>query len=149
MVWATPANLTQRGGSVLTIDDQHSHFDGIVFGEIAPAKWMPGSNFYQRTQREQAQYPVETANGHTLVQVAIVYHGQEIIAYRDGKQYAKYQSAEPQEFGKDSAVVIGLRHLEAGDHACFAGTVDDARIYHVALTAEQIAALKPKEISDP
>ncbi|HIE26269.1 TPA: hypothetical protein EYP66_03170 [Candidatus Poribacteria bacterium] len=32
--------------------------------------------------------------------------------------------------------VIGLRHLEAGDRACFAGAIEDA-----ALTAEQIAKL--------
>ena len=25
VVWAAPANLEQRGGSVLTIDDQHGH----------------------------------------------------------------------------------------------------------------------------
>ena len=40
VVWAAPANLTQRAGSALTIDDEQSHFDGIVFGEITPRKWM-------------------------------------------------------------------------------------------------------------
>jgi hypothetical protein len=32
VVWTAPANLQQRGGSALTIDDLNSHFDGIVFG---------------------------------------------------------------------------------------------------------------------
>ena len=49
VVWVAPANLTQQGGSVLTIEDDQSHFDGIFFGEIAPAKWMPGSDFHRRT----------------------------------------------------------------------------------------------------
>ena len=40
VAWVAPANLAQRGGSVLTLEDQQDHFDGIVFGEIAPAKWM-------------------------------------------------------------------------------------------------------------
>src|SRR5260221_14307893 len=43
VAWVAPANLTQQGGSVLTIEDDQAHFDGILFGEIAPAKWMPGS----------------------------------------------------------------------------------------------------------
>jgi len=149
VAWITLANLTQRGGSVLTLDDQDSHFDGIVFGEVSPAKWMAGSDFYKRTQRDQASCPAETAGPNTLVQVAIVYKGNQITVYRNGKEYTRHEIAQPQEFGPDSAVVIGLRHIEAGDRACFAGAIDDARIYNVALSAEQIAALKPKELSDP
>ncbi|HOH31321.1 MAG TPA: hypothetical protein PLC40_16705, partial [Candidatus Hydrogenedentes bacterium] len=44
VAWVTPANLTQRGGSVLTIEKSGGVFDAIVFGEIAPGKWMAGSN---------------------------------------------------------------------------------------------------------
>ena len=43
VVWVAPANLTQRGGSALTITDGSDRFDGIVFGELAGAKWMAGS----------------------------------------------------------------------------------------------------------
>ncbi len=149
VAWVSPANLTQRGGSVLTIDDQDSHFDGIVFGELAPAKWMAGSDFFKRSQRDQANCPAETADPNTLVQVAIVYRGNQVTVYRNAKEYARHEIAQPQAFGPDSAVVIGLRHIEAGDRACFAGAIDDARIYSVALSAEQIAALKPNESSDP
>jgi sucrose-6-phosphate hydrolase SacC (GH32 family) len=149
VVWAAPANLTQHGGSALTIDDQKGHFDGIVFGELSPAKWMAGSDFYRRTERKQAAWPAETASATDLVQIAIVYHGNEITTCRDGKEYSRHYLNEPQGFGKDSAVLIGLRHLEAGDRACFAGTIADARIYNVALTADQIAALKAGEASDP
>ena len=149
VAWVSPANLTQKGGSVLTLDDQQSHFDGIVFGELAPAKWMAGSDGFSRTQKNQANYPVETADATTLVQVAIVYHGKAVTVFRNGKEYARHEIAPPQKFGPESAVVLGLRHLEAGDPACFQGSIDDARVYDVALTADQIAALKPNQPSDP
>lgn len=149
VAWVAPANLTQRGGSVLTIDDQNGHFDGIVFGEIAPAKWMAGSDFYRRTDKGQGDWPAETADAKTFVQIAIVYRGTEVTTYSAGKEYSRYQIKSPQEFGEDSAVVIGLRHLEAGNRACFAGRIADARIYDQALSAEQIAALKANESSDP
>ena len=149
VAWVTPADLTQRGGSVLTIDDQQGHFDGIVFGEVAPWKWMAGSDGHRRTDKQQDSWPAETANASTLVQVAIVYQGTEVTTYRDGKLYSRSQIKAPLEFGKDSATVIGLRHLEASDGACFAGAIDDARLYGVALTAEQVAVLKPNQPSEP
>jgi len=149
VAWVSPANLSQRGGSVLTLDDQQSHFDGIVFGELAPARWMAGSDFFRRTQRTQENYPAETAGPRTLVQMAIVYKGNQITVYRDGKEYARHEISQPQTFDTDSAVVMGLRHIEASDRACFAGTIDDVRIYNFALSAEQIAALQPNRTSDP
>ncbi len=148
VVWAAPANLTQRGGSALTVDDQYSHFDGIVFGELASARWMAGSEFFTRTQRDQADYPEETADSGTFVQMAIVYKGRQITLYRNGRQYAQYEMASsPQEFGPQSMVLIGKRHLDQAGEARFAGAVEDARIYDQALSAEQIAALEPKKES--
>lgn len=141
VAWVSPANLTQKGGSVLTIDDRQSHFDGIVFGELAPAKWMAGSDGFRRTERKQSGWPAETADENTLVQVAIVYRGKEVTVYRDGREYSRHTIKEPQRFGLDGLVMIGPRHM--GNRDVFAGAVDDARIYDWALTAEQIAALKP------
>ena len=51
VAWVSPGNLTQQGGSVLTLENPGGVFDAIVLGELAPAKWMPGSNFHQRTKR--------------------------------------------------------------------------------------------------
>ena len=67
VAWASPANLTQRGGSILTINDNADRFDGIVFGEIAEARWMAGSDLFRRTTREQNEYPVETEIGRAHV----------------------------------------------------------------------------------
>jgi sucrose-6-phosphate hydrolase SacC (GH32 family) len=148
VVWASPANLAQRGGSALTIDDTMSHFDGIVFGELAPGKWMAGSDFYRRTSREQGPWPEETAGAKTLVQIAIVYEDRQVTLFRNGRQYAQYQAGSPpQTFGPKSMVVIGMRHLEQGTDGHFAGTIDDARIYSAALTAEEIVELEPNQPS--
>ena len=143
VAWVAPANLTQRGGSVLTMDDRQSHFDGIVFGELAPARWMAGSDFHRRTEKKQDGWPAETADANTVVQIAIVYRGNEVTVYRNGREYSRHTIKSAQTFGADSVVIIGPRHLE-GMQDRFAGAVDDARIYDRALSTEQIAALKPK-----
>jgi len=149
VAWAIPANLTQRGGSMLTIDDRASHFDGIIFGEISEGKWMAGSDSFQRSQQDQSDWPSETVAPQTVVQVAIVYNNNQVTIYRNGETYAQYSINEPRTFGSDSVAVMGLRHLDAGDRACFAGAIEDARIYDVALTASQIAALKSNQPSEP
>ncbi len=149
VAWVSPANLTQRGGGVLTIDDQRGRFDAIVFAELAPAKWMAGSDFFRRTQKNQSTYPVETA-GSSFVQVAIVYQDRLVTVYRDGQLYARHtMSVPPQEFGPDAMVFMGKRHQAQNDNARFAGAIDDARVYDRALSGEQIAALKPNVASDP
>ncbi len=89
VAWGIPANLTQRGGSVLTIDDRASHFDGIVFGEISEGKWMAGSDGFQRSQQDQSDWPGETVEPQTLVQMAIVYNGNQVAIYRNSEMYAQ------------------------------------------------------------
>jgi sucrose-6-phosphate hydrolase SacC (GH32 family) len=149
VAWVSPANLTQKGGSVLTLDDRESHFDGIVFGEVAPGRWMAGSDTLRRTMKDQSACAPEEAGPSVRVQVAIVYRGKTVTVYRDGRPYASHDIAEPQTFGPDSAALIGLRHLDAGDRACFVGAIYDARIYAVALSPEQLAALEPHRPSEP
>ena len=149
VAWVMPANLTQRGGSALTIDDRASHFDGIGFGEISEGKWMAGSDSFRRTQQDQSDWPGETAEPQTLVQMAIVYNGNQVTIYRNSEMYAQYSIDEAQTFGPDSVAIMGLRHLDAGDRACFAGAIEDARIYDIALTQSQIAALEPNRPSAP
>ena len=94
VVWAAPANLTQRGGSVLTIEDGREHFDAIVFGELAPSKWMAGSDFFRRTPKDQAGFPTETADAKTFVQIATVYAGKTVTVFRDGRQYSQHTMAK-------------------------------------------------------
>ena len=149
VVWVAPANLTQKGGSTLTLDDGQSHFDGVVFGELTPGKWMPGSDGFSRTSKEQAGWPEETADSGTFVQMAIVYRGHEVKVFRNGQDYASYtMSNPPQTFGPQAVVLFGQRHLDvgAGNHP-FAGRFKDARIYDHALDREAIAGLQPGQTS--
>lgn len=149
VVWAAPANLDQRSGSALTVDNADGAFDAIVFGEREPRRWMPGSNGFLRTQRNQAAWPAETASPDEFVQMAIVYHGREISVFRNGQPYVRYTMAEaPQKFGQQAMVMFGRRHLEANDpEHSFVGRIRDARIYAQPLDQATIAALRPGQAS--
>lgn len=149
VAWVAPANLTQGGGSVLTIDDNQSHFDGIVFGELAEARWMGGSEGFARTQKDQAAFPAETADAKTFVQIAIVYHGNEVTMFRNGEPYAHYTMPnQPRPFGPDAVVLFGKRHLDLQDaQDAFVGRIKDARIYGQPLDRETLAALQPGKVA--
>lgn len=148
VVWVAPANLTQRGGGALTIDNDRGGFDGIVFGELAPGKWMAGSDGFARTERNQAAFPAEIAEAGTFVQMAMVYRGAQVTAFRNGVVYSQHAIGVPESFGGRSVVVIGRRHLTQNGNDHFGGAIDDARIYDRALSAEEIAALKPNAESE-
>jgi hypothetical protein len=154
VAWVALDNTTQRGGSVLTLDHGRGPadvFDAIVFGERVPGRWMAGSNFFERTEDDQSSYPEEADSPHALVQMAIAYAGNEITIYRNGELYARYTARNQATFGDGSAVVMGLRHVGAGEQSprFFAGSVEEARVYDVALTKEQIRSLQPDTPSDP
>ena len=150
VAWVAAANLTQRGGSVLTIEKPGGIFDAVVFGEIEKARWMAGSNGFTRTNRDQAGWPAESADGDTLVQIAIVYEGNHITIYRNGALYAEYAANGAECFGDDSLVLMGLRHRDASPQNRFlAGAIDDARIYNTALDRETIASLAANKLSEP
>lgn len=141
VVWTAPANLAQRGGSPLSLQDEQDRFDAIVFGEITPEKWMAGSDFFRRTNRTHDNLISETASPATLVQIAITYHDRDVVIYRNGKEYSRHQIPQAQVFGSDSLVMFGPRHR--GVQQFFAGEIDDARIYDKSLSAEEVASLKP------
>ena len=144
VVWASPANLTQAGGSALTVNDTTiDRFDGVVFGELAPQVWMPGSNGHSRTQKDQAKWPQETVAADQFVQLAIVYQGPQITVYRNGELYAEYRtSGDPYAYGPNTAILFGQRHLQK-NVACFVGRIRDARVYAQPLDQATIAAMRP------
>lgn len=150
VAWVSPANLAQQGGSVLTIQSG-DRFDAIVIGEKARGKWMAGSNFFHRTQGNQGASPAETADANTQVQLAIVYTRDRIRILRNGEPYAEYPAQNIDLLNIDNHIaVFGLRHIGGGSEqgTMFAGSIDDARIYDKALTADQLKALKPNAASD-
>jgi hypothetical protein len=150
VAWVAPANLTQRGGSIVTLIDKAEHFDAIVLGEVAQGKWMAGSNFFRRTHRDQAVWPTENAGPEALIQLAIAYHGNRITLFRNGQEYAAYDVGQAQSFGDDAMVLVGLRYVgEMGEIGFFTGALEDVRIYDTALNVEQLAALAPNKAADP
>ncbi len=146
VVWVSPANLTQSGGTALTVNDTTiDRFDGVVFAELEPQVWMPGSNGYSRTERDQADWPKETQAEGPFVQMAIVYQGRQITMYRNGELYAEYTAGkEPYAFGTSTAILFGPRHLRQGVD-CFYGRIRDARVYETPLDRATIAAMQPGE----
>ncbi len=145
VVWVSPENLTQRGGSVMTITVSGpgvDYFDGIVFGEIEPAVWMLGSTDFKRTDRNQSDWPKETAKPGQFVQIAFVHKGKQIQAYRNGKLFADYTSpGSASKYGLNTAILFGPHHPGSKDY--FHGRIRDARIYAEPLDQATIAALRP------
>ncbi len=150
VVWVSPTNLAQSGGTALTVNDTTiDRFDGVVFAEIEPQVWMPGSNGHSRTNKEQADWPKETAGPNDFVQMAIVYKDRHITMYRDGELYAEYTtSGSPYAYGTNTAILFGPRHLSKGVD-CFFGDIRDARIYAEPLDQATIVAMQPgKPVDD-
>ena len=143
--WVSPANLTQRGGGIVTVESTRGHlFDSIVFAEKDSAQWLAGSDFHHRTRGLAA--PAETAKPGEFMHVAAVYHADGRIAvFRNGAAYgAEYrptgERADLQTFAAQHAqVLLGLRHTGAGN-GFFAGEIEEARLYDRALSPEEIAA---------
>ena len=143
--WVTLENKSVRAGSVLTVQNG-DQFDGIVFAEKEANKWMAGSNYFKRTQKAQDKNSKETAGSQTMVQMAIVYKGSQVFIYRNAELYASYEAANIDLLSsKDNIAVFGLRHV--GGDGSIDGSIEDARIYDKALTADQIKALKPNKES--
>ena len=138
--WVALANLDQRGGGVVGLDvPEGRFFDSIVFGEQKPGYWMPGSDFFNRTQ--QPDGPRETAGPKDLVHVAIVYAADNSIAmYRNGVPYgAPYTRGTLQPFLKGkSRFLFGQRLSDINPP--LAGEVEEARVYARALSAAEVAA---------
>ncbi|MFZ4509101.1 MAG: family 16 glycoside hydrolase [Fimbriimonas sp.] len=147
VAWVQLANLSQRGGTALTLQ-RDSEFDGLVFGEKEPGKWMLGSNFFARTQTDQAQTPAESTVGQA--QLAAVTQGTSMRLYRDAQLIASY-SMDPLDLlsGRDSFAVFGLRHFGASTGETLKGSIDDARIYGKALSETDLAALRPNQAGKP
>lgn len=146
IVWVAPEHLDQQGGSALSVnnlvDDQ---FDAIVFGELTPEVWMPGSHGFHRTPREQADWPRETLTPGRFVQLAVVYKEKELAFYRDGILVSKFPCESlPRYRTAETIIRFGQRHHHHNGEF-FAGTLRDARIYAAPLDQKTIVAMKPGE----
>ena len=139
--WVTLDRLEQRGGSAFTIQTLNGvTFDGIVFGERVPNRWMAGSDGFARTQDVVASD--EIAADLLPVQLVVTYAANgDVTLYRNGKLIGgPYRAAAaPQGFASNGwQAVFGLRH--DGSNTYLQGTIDEARLYDRALTAAEVDA---------
>ena len=144
VVWCAPSNLDQRGSGVLGVEDR-SEFDSIVLGEVRPGVWMAGSHIFKRTETAQDKWPVEDAAPGTMVQVAIAWRGDHVTLYHNGRAFAEYDRPH-RDYGDGLRVTMGVRHCHAAGvqpTGRFAGVIEEAQLYAQALSAEQVAGLRP------
>jgi len=144
--WVSLGDLDQRGGSALTVEAEGGGvFDGLVFGEREPKKWVSGSEGFVRTRDLGA--PLETSAPADLVHVAATYSPDgRITFYRNGKAYGEgYVPATGASGGlrtfaaATSRVLLGHRHTGSAAAAWLKGEIEEARVYSRALTADEIA----------
>ncbi len=144
--WVKLHDINVDHGSILTI--QHGNqFDGIVFGEIETGKWIAGSDHFNRTNQDMSDLVPETEESlGEMIQMAIVYEGNEIRLYRNGKLYSKYEAENIDLLSHiNNSVSFGIRYT--GGSGSISGDIEDARIYNQPLTVKQLNELKPNEAS--
>ncbi|MBO7654214.1 MAG: hypothetical protein J6U40_04765 [Kiritimatiellae bacterium] len=150
VVWTTLDNpMTSNKGSALTLFNglnQLCNFDCIIYGECRDRCWMAGSDNWKRTQNPQEFGEPEAESEEVLVAISYYSVFSPFSAYisRNGSQYGVYDlyGTGLQTFEKDSRVLIGPRHYGNGD--TYIGKVNEARIYRVPLSLEQLAELAEK-----
>ncbi|MHC4467671.1 MAG: GH32 C-terminal domain-containing protein [Planctomycetota bacterium] len=138
--WAKILTGENRGGSVLTIQEDEE-YDGIIFIRRR-SDWIAGSDDDNRTKRDK---PITIEIGK-MVQLAIVYEGSEVRMYQNGELINEYEAENIDLLNSNrNFVVFGMRHYETETYLpC---EIDDARIYSVALSEDQLKKLKPNEPS--
>ncbi|MCB9671649.1 MAG: hypothetical protein H6734_19365 [Alphaproteobacteria bacterium] len=150
--WLTFADGT--AGGPLTLDHQDfDQFDGIVFNENFGDVWQSGSNSTLRN------IPGQSSSGLAPEQVAISYQpgplGVTVTICQDGVQVAQNVPGVDASYGATSEVHMGIRHVLGTDdvRGDMTGTIEENRIYAVALRCEEIALLQPStcdaSTSDP
>jgi hypothetical protein len=90
-VWVTLSNLTQQGGSALTLENPTGNdgFDGIIYGEQLTNRWINGSDFAARWNSEAGTTASAEETSLNQVCMAIVYgdptsSDDNIKIYRNG-----------------------------------------------------------------
>ena len=139
-VWLKVHDLNQRGGGAMTVQTGPG-FDSIVLGERRNKHWISGSDHFRRTKDFPDSTP-ETKQ-RDLLRLTMVYDASGTVTlYRDSKPYGKpFRNKNTATFPKGrSFVLFGLRHLPAGGNRYLRMSLEQARLYNRALTAEEVAA---------
>ncbi|MGH1433285.1 MAG: RICIN domain-containing protein [Lewinella sp.] len=145
VAWVRLDNLDVRTGSVLTLDlTDGNQFDGIVYAEREPRKWMSGSSGFDRTENPQPGFQ-EVSTGE-LVMMAITYAdvGGEtnVKIYRNGQLVGDYTKGSIREYGSTAEVLFGARHTNGqNQYGSVDARIEEARIYNGVLTENNVQGL--------
>lgn len=139
-------NINLYGGSAMTIDKINSDmFDGIVYGERQPKKWMNGSSGWARTQDLNPGYTESTSN--QLIQMAVTYQvsgsNVTVTAYRNGQSIGSYTSANAASWSAgDAEIIFGARHIDGGNvNGEMDAKIEEALLFNRALSQQEIQNL--------
>ena len=157
VVWVSLDNLDVRNGSALTLDRccNVDQFCGIVYAERQQRQWMPGSSHFRRTH----DFPDVVNEDKTgeMVRVVITYkdigNKYEFTGYRNDSNLGSRQSnhqgnnMDLRTWKKDEAEAIwGTRHSvgadDKGTRNFLVAHLEEARIYNVALTEDEVKKLQ-------
>lgn len=156
VAWVSLDNLDEKNGSALTLDgNNRDQFCGIVYGERTARQWMSGSSHFRRTA-DFPQVVTESKTGEMLLLV-ITYkdigNKYEVTGYRNGKSMGGYKVNHEgndmvlQTWTKGTSEAIwGTRHTVGADNKgtrhFIAAHLEEARIYNVALTEQEVQSLE-------
>nr|MBC7612603.1 hypothetical protein [Pseudopedobacter sp.] len=140
-------DLNLRAGSALTIDKINSDaFDGIIYAEGQPNRWMNGSSNALRYQALNPGFAESKAN--QLIQVALTYEMQPnnqvlIKFYRNGIAYGSYTSNNFQTWSaNDAEMIFGARHFFNNTQiGSLDAKIEKAMIFNRALSIQEIQQL--------
>lgn len=139
-VWCRVHDLNQRGGGVMGIQGPGDFFDTIVLGERKPRHWISGSNGFSRTEDFPESFE-ENRLADPIHLVMVYEEDGTTTLYRNGTAYGKpYQKGTAVFPGKKTSVIFGLRHLPPGGNRYLHVSLDQARLYTRALTADEVAS---------
>ncbi|MER2996592.1 beta strand repeat-containing protein, partial [Pontibacter populi] len=143
-------NLNVRSGSAMTIDRiATDEFDGIVYAENQPNKWMNGSSIARRTIDLTPGFAETVPN--QLVMIAITYENVadskvQITLYRNGVSIGSYLANNATSWSAGNAeIIFGARHFNS--NTVIGGIdakIDEAMIFNRALSASEIVSLAEK-----
>ena len=135
--------LQQSGGGAISLQTLNGNtFDAIVFAEHESARWMPGSNGFQRTLPFQAPAE-ESADREAVVMTQVHRADGTILGYRNGQPYGRPIRKDAAVRYKQgmSRVLFGLRHgTEVGGNRSLDGLIIAAKLYDKALTPDEVSA---------
>ena len=134
--------LQQAGGGAISLQTRDGNvFDAIVYGELEPARWMAGSEGFQRTLSFRG-LAEDRADQEAVVITQVYQADGTVLAYRNGQPYGNpiRKEAAVKYAAGQAQILFGLRHgTEIGGNRMLTGTILSAKLYDKALTPEEVA----------